>query len=57
MQNGCKGVNWPHLSQDRDQWQVVVKAVMNLRVSKRWVIFWLHEWLLASQERLIHGVS
>jgi hypothetical protein len=25
-------VEWIHLAQDRDRWQVVVKAVMNLRV-------------------------
>jgi hypothetical protein len=26
------GVDWIRLSQDRDQWRVVVSAVMNLRV-------------------------
>jgi hypothetical protein len=26
------GVKWIHLAQDRDRWQAVVDAVMNLRV-------------------------
>jgi hypothetical protein len=26
------GVEWIHLTQDRDRWQAVVNAVMNLRV-------------------------
>jgi hypothetical protein len=26
------GVEWIHLSQDRDRWRAVVSAVMNLRV-------------------------
>jgi hypothetical protein len=26
-----KGVDWIHLAQDRDQWQVVVNTVMSLR--------------------------
>jgi hypothetical protein len=29
---GWEGVDWMHLSQDRDQWWAVVKMVMNLRV-------------------------
>jgi hypothetical protein len=28
---GCRGMDWIDLAQDRDRWQVVVKAVMNLR--------------------------
>jgi hypothetical protein len=27
-----EGVDWIHLSQDRDQWRAVVNMVMNLRV-------------------------
>jgi hypothetical protein len=27
-----KGVDWIHLAQDTDQWQVLVNTVMNLRV-------------------------
>jgi hypothetical protein len=27
-----EGVDWIHLAQDRNQWQVVVNAVMNFRV-------------------------
>jgi hypothetical protein len=28
----AEGTNWIHPAQDRDWWQAVVKAVMNLRV-------------------------
>jgi hypothetical protein len=30
---GCGSMNWIELSQDRDRWQVLVNAVMKLRVS------------------------
>ena len=29
---GCGGMNWIDLAKDRDTWQALVKAVMNLRV-------------------------
>jgi hypothetical protein len=29
---GWEGVDWIHLTQDKDQWQAVVKRVMKLRV-------------------------
>jgi hypothetical protein len=32
---GWDGVNWIHLSQDMDQWRVLVNTVMNLRFYKR----------------------
>jgi hypothetical protein len=38
---GGGGVEWIHLAQDRDRWQPVVNAVMNLRV-------------LAPQSQLVH---
>ena len=28
----CEGVDWIDLAQDRDRWQALVNAVMNLRV-------------------------
>ena len=28
---GCGGMDWIHLGQDRDRWQALVNAIMNLR--------------------------
>jgi hypothetical protein len=33
---GLGGVDWIQLAQDRDQWQAVVSAVMNLQVLAPW---------------------
>jgi hypothetical protein len=29
---GLGGTDWIHLTQDRDQWSIVVRTIMNLRV-------------------------
>jgi len=29
---GCEGMDWIKLAEDRDRWQAVLNAVMNLRV-------------------------
>jgi hypothetical protein len=34
---GRGGVEWIHLSQDRDRWPAVVNAVMNLLVLAPWI--------------------
>jgi hypothetical protein len=31
-ESGCGGVDWIRLAQDRDRWQAVVNAAMNIRV-------------------------
>jgi hypothetical protein len=32
---GWDGVDWLHLTDDRDQWQAVVNTVMNLQVPQK----------------------
>jgi hypothetical protein len=54
---GCGGMDWIELVRDRDRWLALVKAVMNLSVTKMWGISGLVSSKLASQEGLLHGVS
>jgi hypothetical protein len=35
-ETGLRGVDWIRLAQDRDQWQAVVSAVINLQVLVPW---------------------
>jgi hypothetical protein len=35
---GWEGVDWMHLTQDRDQWQTLVNIVMNLQIALRQII-------------------
>jgi hypothetical protein len=32
LQEGCMGMDWIKLAQDRDRWLALVNTVMNLRV-------------------------
>ena len=52
MEVGWGGMDWIALAQDRDGWQELVKAVMNLQVQQNVGISLLDEDLLASQEGL-----
>jgi hypothetical protein len=54
---GWEGVDWIHLAQDRDQWQVTVNTVMKLRVPLKARNF-LTSWVTISFSRrtVLHGV-
>ena len=54
---GCGGTYWIELAQDRDRWQALVTAVMNLQLPWNAGNFLTAENPLASQERLLDGVQ
>jgi hypothetical protein len=41
LQIVCKGVNWFHLGQDRNQWQFIVNTVINFRIPEKVVNFFI----------------
>jgi len=46
-ETGCEGVDWIHMTHDRDRWRAVVNTVMNI---------WLDKRLLESEE-VLYGVN
>jgi hypothetical protein len=55
---GLKGVNWIHVSQDRDRWRALLDTVMNLRVPYKAGNFLTSATTVSFSGRtLLHGVS
>jgi hypothetical protein len=55
---GCRGVvKWIHLTQDRENWQALVKAVMNLQVlePQSWLVGWYVTWLVGRLVGMLLG--
>ena len=55
---GCWGKDWVDVAQDRDCWQALVNAVMNIRFpSNAWNFSTSWETVGLSRRTLLHGVS
>jgi hypothetical protein len=54
---GCRGVDWFHLAQDRDQWWALVNTVMDFQVPFKVGNFLGSQAIISfSRRTMLHGV-